>query len=200
MLYFPTHQPQTAQFYNPLLIMSNAKLHIHLGIPPFAIARHVPLLCHCEAHPPPLSLRGVLATKQSHCIYLFSVIVFTKPMTAKAIEWLDNELRILDQSKLPHRQIFIDLSDYQDVVSAIKTMQIRGAPAIGVAAAYGIALGAQKIEAENKDRFFDEFGKILEAFATSRPTAANLFRAIDRMKKAARGNDVFEIKRMSGFG
>jgi len=142
-----------------------------------------------------LSLRGVLATKQSHCIYLFSVIVFTKPMTAKAIEWLDNELRILDQSKLPHRQIFIDLSDYQDVVSAIRTMQIRGAPAIGVAAAYGIALGAQKLEAENKDHFFDEFGKILEAFATSRPTAANLFRAIDRMKKAARGNDVSEIKK-----
>ncbi len=134
--------------------------------------------------------------KQSHCIYLFSVIVFTKPMTAKAIEWLDNKLRILDQSKLPHRQIFIDLSDYQDVVSAIKTMQIRGAPAIGVAAAYGIALGAQKLEAENRTRFFDEFGKILEAFATSRPTAANLFRAIDRMKKAARGNDVSEIKRV----
>jgi methylthioribose-1-phosphate isomerase len=133
--------------------------------------------------------------KQSHCICLFSVIVFTKPMTAKAIEWLDKELRILDQSKLPHRQIFIDLSDYQDVVSAIKTMQIRGAPAIGVAAAYGIALGAQKIEAENRTRFFNEFGKILEAFATSRPTAANLFRAIDRMKKAARGNDVSEIKR-----
>jgi len=133
--------------------------------------------------------------KQSHCICLFSVIVFTKPMTTKAIEWLDNELRILDQSKLPHRQIFIDLSDYQDVVSAIRTMQIRGAPAIGVAAAYGIALGAQKLEAENRTRFFDEFGKILEAFATSRPTAANLFRAIDLMKKAARGNDVSEIKR-----
>jgi len=132
--------------------------------------------------------------KQSRCIYFFSVIVFTKPMTAKAIEWLDNKLRILDQSKLPHRQIFIDLSDYQDVVSAIKTMQIRGAPAIGIAAAYGIALGAHKIEAENRNHFFDAFGKILEAFATSRPTAANLFGAIDRMKKAARGNDVFEIK------
>jgi methylthioribose-1-phosphate isomerase len=117
-------------------------------------------------------------------------------MTAKAIQWLDdNKVRILDQGKLPHQQIFIELPDYQDVVSAIKTMQIRGAPAIGIAAAYGIALGAQKIKAEDKNQFFNEFGKILEAFATSRPTAVNLFQAIDRMKKAARGNNIPEIKR-----
>lgn len=116
-------------------------------------------------------------------------------MTTKTIQWLDNKLRILDQSKLPHQQIFIDLSDYQDVVFAIKTMQIRGAPAIGIAAAYGIALGAQKISAENKNQFFDQFGKILDAFATARPTAVNLFCAIDRMKKVAVGDNIPEIKR-----
>lgn len=133
--------------------------------------------------------------KQSHCICLFSVIVFTKPMTTKAIEWLDNKIRILDQSKLPQQQVFIDLSDYQDVVLAIKTMQIRGAPAIGIAAAYGIALGVQKIKAENKDQFSERLAPILDAFATARPTAVNLFQAIDRMQKAARGNDVPEIKK-----
>ena len=116
-------------------------------------------------------------------------------MTIKAIQWLDNKIRILDQSKLPQQQVFIDLSDYQDVVLAIKTMQIRGAPTIGIAAAYGIALGVQQIKAKNKDHFINEFGKILQAFATARPTAVNLFHAIDRMKKTARGNNVPEIKR-----
>jgi methylthioribose-1-phosphate isomerase len=86
-------------------------------------------------------------------------------------------------------------SIYQDVVLAIKTMQIRGAPAIGIAAAYGIALGVQKIKAENKDQFSERLAPILDAFATARPTAVNLFQAIDRMQKAARGNDVSEIKK-----
>ena len=84
-------------------------------------------------------------------------------MTIKAIQWLDNKIRILDQSKLPQQQVFIDLSDYQDVVLAIKTMQIRGAPAIGIAAAYGIALGVQEIKAENKDQFTERLAPILDA-------------------------------------
>ena len=115
-------------------------------------------------------------------------------MTAKAIEWLGGRLRILDQSKLPHEQIFVDLDNYHDVVLAIKELKVRGAPAIGVAAAYGVALGASDIKIENKDEFLIQLNQVIKAFAASRPTAVNLFQAIERMKKAARGDGVAEIK------
>jgi methylthioribose-1-phosphate isomerase len=113
---------------------------------------------------------------------------------AAAIEWLDGKLRVLDQSKLPGEQVFADLDDYQDVVLAIKEMKIRGAPAIGVAAAYGIALGALGIETTNKDEFLSHLDQVMQAFAASRPTAVNLFRAINRMKKAVRRDAIAEIK------
>ncbi|MBA7659038.1 Methylthioribose-1-phosphate isomerase [subsurface metagenome] len=115
-------------------------------------------------------------------------------MTAEAIEWLDGRLRILDQSKLPGEQIFADLDNYQNVVLAIKEMRVRGAPAIGVAAAYGIALGASGITTENKNEFLAQLHQVMQTFAASRPTAVNLFQAINRMKEAARGDGVAEIK------
>jgi len=115
-------------------------------------------------------------------------------MMARTIECLDGKLRILDQSKLPQEQIFADLDNYHDVVLAIKEMRIRGAPAIGVAAAYGIALGASGIETANKDEFLAQLNRVMQTFAASRPTAVNLFQAINRMKKAARKDGVTEIK------
>jgi len=108
---------------------------------------------------------------------------------------LDGKLRILDQSRLPREQVFTDLDDYTDVVLAIKEMRIRGAPAIGITAAYGIALGASGIETENKDEFLAQLDQVMQAFAVSRPTAVNLFRAINRMRKATRGDGVAEIKK-----
>jgi len=113
----------------------------------------------------------------------------------RAIEWLDGKLRILDQSRLPQEQVFTDLDDYGDVVRAIKEMKVRGAPAIGVAAAYGIALGASDIETDNKDEFLTELAQVMQTFAASRPTAVNLFQAIRRMQKAAGGDGVAEIKK-----
>jgi methylthioribose-1-phosphate isomerase len=113
---------------------------------------------------------------------------------ATAIEWLDGKLRILDQSRLPREQTLADLDDYREVVLAIKEMKVRGAPAIGVAAAYGIALGASAVETTNRDEFLSQLNQITQAFAASRPTAVNLFQAIDRMKKAAKGDGVTEIK------
>jgi len=114
----------------------------------------------------------------------------------KPIEWLGNKLKIIDQTQLPGKLAFVELRDYTDVVAAIKQMKVRGAPAIGVAAAYGIALGAQNIKAETKAKFLSQFDKILKAFAASRPTAVNLFRAIDRMKKVAEISDVQKIKQL----
>ena len=118
-------------------------------------------------------------------------------MTIKAIEWLDGKLRILDQSKLPWEKTFADLVDYQDVVSAIKEMKVRGAPAIGVAAAYGVVLGALGIKTQNKDDFLLELKEIIETIAASRPTAVNLFQAVNRMANAAaNGRNVAEIKKL----
>ncbi|MCK4388075.1 MAG: S-methyl-5-thioribose-1-phosphate isomerase [Dehalococcoidia bacterium] len=115
-------------------------------------------------------------------------------MELKAIEWLGDKLRILDQSQLPWEESFIDLVDYQDVALAIKEMKVRGAPAIGIAAAYGMALGAQSIKTTNKDEFLIQLNQVMQALATTRPTAVNLFQAISRMKKAAMGDNIPEIK------
>ena len=116
-------------------------------------------------------------------------------MALKAIEWLDDKLRILDQSKLPWEQSFFDLANYQDVALAIKEMRIRGAPAIGVAAAYGIALGAQDIKTTDEDNFRKQLNQVMQTLATTRPTAVNLFQAINRMRKiAAIGGNIPEIK------
>jgi methylthioribose-1-phosphate isomerase len=112
----------------------------------------------------------------------------------KPIEWLDNKLKIIDQTQLPGKLAFVELHDYTEVVAAIKVLKVRGAPAIGVAAAYGIALGAQSIKAENKAQFLSQFDKILQTFAAARPTAVNLFRAIDRMKNVATAADFTTIK------
>jgi methylthioribose-1-phosphate isomerase len=127
-------------------------------------------------------------------LFLSLELYYYKVMVARAIEWLDGKLRILDQSKLPGEQIFADLDNYHDVALAIKEMRVRGAPAIGVATAYGIALGASGIKTANRDEFLAQLNQVMQAFAASRPTAVNLFQAINRMKKAARGDSVAEIK------
>ena len=114
---------------------------------------------------------------------------------AQPVEWLDNKLRILDQSKLPREQSFVDLVNYQDIASAITEMKVRGAPAIGIVAAYGIALGAQGMETSSKDEFLVQLNQVMQTFAATRPTAVNLFHTIDRMKKAVAGDSVPELKR-----
>ncbi len=116
-------------------------------------------------------------------------------MTHIALEWLDGRLRILDQSRLPWDQVYLECSDYREVVLAIEEMRVRGAPAIGVAAAYGIALGASGIRATGSDEFLAHLDEVMKAFAVSRPTAVNLFRSIDRMRTAARGDGIEEIQR-----
>ena len=114
----------------------------------------------------------------------------------KPIEYLGNKIKIIDQTQLPGKLVFVELHSYTEVVAAIKGMKVRGAPAVGVAAAYGIALGARNIKATNKAKFLSQLDKILQAFAASRPTAVNLFRAIDRMKEAAEtSGDVSEIRK-----
>jgi methylthioribose-1-phosphate isomerase len=112
------------------------------------------------------------------------------------IEWLGDKVRILDQTRLPHEEIYLDLDDYRDVVAAINELKVRGAPAIGIAGAYAAALGAQKIGAVNKEDFSKKLDNIIDAVAATRPTARNLFFALERMKQAAiTGKNLTDIKK-----
>jgi len=114
----------------------------------------------------------------------------------KAIEWLGDRVKIIDQTRLPQKEVYLESSRYQDIASAITELKIRGAPAIGVAGGYGVALGALKIKAKSRDDFLKKLRAITRAIAATRPTARNLFRAIERMQKTAEsGKDVEQIKK-----
>src|SRR5512140_1445999 len=91
---------------------------------------------------------------------------------------------MIDQRKLPAEEVYVRCKTANEVARAIKTMVIRGAPAIGVAAAMGIALGMRKSRATGTQKFAAEFQKICDLMAATRPTAVNLFWAIERMKRA----------------
>ncbi|PYR41785.1 MAG: S-methyl-5-thioribose-1-phosphate isomerase [Acidobacteria bacterium] len=91
---------------------------------------------------------------------------------------------MIDQRKLPAEEVYVRCKSAGEVARAIKTMVIRGAPAIGVAAAMGIAIGMRRSKATGTQKFAAEFHKICEQMAATRPTAVNLFWAIDRMKRA----------------
>jgi methylthioribose-1-phosphate isomerase len=111
----------------------------------------------------------------------------------------DDAVVMIDQRKLPAEEIYVRCTTAAEVARAIKTMVIRGAPAIGVAAAMGIALGMRKSAATGTQKFAAEFYKICELMAATRPTAVNLFWAIERMKRcfaaaAEQGESVDQIK------
>lgn len=97
-------------------------------------------------------------------------------------------LEILDQTLLPGTIRVLHIGKLEDVWEAIKVLRVRGAPAIGVAAAYGIALGASQIQAGDKEAFVKEFGRQKDYLASSRPTAVNLFWALNRMEKTLQEN------------
>jgi methylthioribose-1-phosphate isomerase len=98
------------------------------------------------------------------------------------VEWKAGMVRLLDQSKLPGSVEFLDCRDYQTVAEAIRTLKVRGAPAIGVTAAMGVALGAQQIHANDYPTFWQAVVTICDELAATRPTAVNLFWALERMK------------------
>src|SRR5579864_8642712 len=100
------------------------------------------------------------------------------------IDLQDDAIVMVDQRKLPGQEIYVRCRTAPEVAKAIRTMVIRGAPAIGVAAAYGIALGMRRSSAKGTRQFAVEFQKICDLMAGTRPTAVNLFWAIDRMKRA----------------
>jgi methylthioribose-1-phosphate isomerase len=102
---------------------------------------------------------------------------------AQPIEWTERGVVMLDQRRLPAEEIRYTYTDYRDVAKAIREMVIRGAPAIGVAAAMGVALGVQKSSASAVEGLKAEFPEICDTLAKTRPTAVDLFWALERMKR-----------------
>ena len=115
------------------------------------------------------------------------------------IDWKDEGIVMVDQRKLPSAEVYVQCRNASDVARAIKTMVIRGAPAIGVAAAMGIALGMERSKQTGTRQFAAEFQKTCDLMAATRPTAVNLFWAIERMKRsfsdgALAGESVDQLK------
>ncbi len=99
-----------------------------------------------------------------------------------SIEWTkDNKVKMIDQTILPHELKFLEFDDYRDVATSIKVMNIRGAPAIGVAAAMGLALATIEYKPLPKERFLESMEEAAETIRSTRPTASNLFWAVDRI-------------------
>ena len=99
------------------------------------------------------------------------------------IEWQDDAVVMIDQRKLPAQEIYVKCRTSKEVARAIKNMVIRGAPAIGVAVAMGLALGVRRSKATGATKLAAEFYKLCDLMSATRPTGANLFWAIERMKK-----------------
>ncbi|UCD08151.1 MAG: S-methyl-5-thioribose-1-phosphate isomerase [Dehalococcoidales bacterium] len=116
-------------------------------------------------------------------------------MAVKPIEWLGDRIKILDQTRLPLEEVYLETDDYLEVCTAIKQLVVRGAPSIGVAGGYAIALGALKIKSDSREIFVTEYQDVSRTVAGTRPTARNLFFAVERMDNVA-GTDgtVAEIK------
>src|SRR5690242_8800570 len=100
----------------------------------------------------------------------------------KTLEWTDAGVRFIDQTRLPTEEIYVTCRDYREVAAAIRDMIVRGAPAIGVSAAMGVALGVRNSTAKNVADLRPEFDEICNTLASTRPTAVNLFWAIQRMR------------------
>src|SRR5215467_7203962 len=95
-------------------------------------------------------------------------------MNFKTVEWKNNKVLLIDQRKLPTEEIYLEYSDHQSLAQAIQDMVVRGAPAIGVAAAMGVALGALEIRAQDGGKFAQEMDRVCETIVKTRPTAVNL--------------------------
>ncbi len=102
----------------------------------------------------------------------------------KTIEWREDGVYIIDQTKLPHQLVLIKCEDYERIAIAIERMEIRGAPAIGVAAAMGIALAAKRVANGSLEEIKKELDRAWRRLQRTRPTARNLFWALERMKSA----------------
>jgi len=119
----------------------------------------------------------------------------TVSSSLKTIEWKDNTLIMIDQTKLPNELVYVKYTDYNDVANAIKTLVVRGAPAIGVSGAFGLALASLQSEAKTKDQLLEDLERAKKILFETRPTAVNLAWGLKKiMNVAKQGKDVSEIR------
>ena len=115
----------------------------------------------------------------------------------RTVEWKNNTVIMIDQTKLPNRLEYVKFKDYKKVAEAIKNLVIRGAPAIGVAGAFGLSLAALQSKAKTKEKLLEDLEEARKILFETRPTAVNLAWGLEKiMLVASEGNDVNEIKKM----
>lgn len=115
----------------------------------------------------------------------------------KTVEWKNNKVIMIDQTKLPNELVFVEYSDYNDVAKAIKTLIVRGAPAIGVSGAFGLALAALQSNATTKEQLLSDLEVARKILFETRPTAVNLAWGLDKiMQVAKQENDVRTIREL----
>ena len=113
----------------------------------------------------------------------------------RTVEWKDNKVIMIDQTKLPNQLVFVKYDDYNQIANAIRTLVVRGAPAIGVSGAFGLALAALQSKAITKDQLISDLEKARKILFETRPTAINLKWGLDKIMKVANfGNTVEQIK------
>ena len=118
-----------------------------------------------------------------------------KNISYQPVEWKGDRLRLLDQTLLPGDEVYLEIRDYREIATAIKELKVRGAPAIGVAGAYGMALGGLAIQGGSLDEFRKEMRQVNDTLRGTRPTARNLFHALDRMDAVVKsGRDTENTK------
>jgi len=111
----------------------------------------------------------------------------------RSIEWKDGRVRMIDQRRLPHEYVMVEFDDYRGVAQAIQEMYIRGAPAIGAAAGYGLALAAARSGAKTREALLSDLEEAAETLRRTRPTASNLFWALERMLRKARDEGLEDV-------
>jgi len=117
-------------------------------------------------------------------------------MSLKTIEWKDNSVIMIDQTKLPNELLFVTYTDYKQVANAIKTLVVRGAPAIGVSGAFGLALAALQSNASTKEEMINDLNSAKNVLFETRPTAVNLAWGLEKIMEVARScKDPEEIKK-----
>ena len=118
-------------------------------------------------------------------------------MSLKTIEWKDNSVIMIDQTKLPNELLFVTYTDYKQVANAIKTLVVRGAPAIGVSGAFGLALAALQSNASTKEEMLNDLDSAKGVLFETRPTAVNLAWGLEKIMEVARScKDPEEIKKI----
>jgi len=116
-------------------------------------------------------------------------------MTLRTVDWKDNSVIMIDQTKLPNELVFVKYTDYNDVAQAIRTLVVRGAPAIGVSGAFGMALAALQSNSETKEGLLSDLEKAKKTLFETRPTAVNLSWGLETiMEIAKQGNSISDIR------